>query len=188
MKEEALRKQNEAYQAQFATQLNQWKPSAYEEALNKEGIDWMNATSGKEPMDVSKLPGMSPYLDIYNAAMSKQKGQRMGLGSLRFGAGSANPNLMGALELQDESHRKQDAAQQLNQAYAIRNAEVRGTALPLINIGEGRAVGKTSAVGGMAINSNNAWAQHSIRPGFWANMLNSTMQGAAQGATMAAAA
>lgn len=173
--------------AKFDTQVSGWQPSAYEQALNKEGLHWMDATSGKEPMDVSKLPGMSPYIDIYNAAIAKQKGQRQGIGSLRFGAANANPNLMGALAQQEQAHSRQDAAQQLNQAYAIRNAEVRGTALPLINIGESREAGKTGAIGGQLSGSRGAWASHQIRPGFWANMMNSFARGAGEGTAAMAA-
>lgn len=148
----------------------------------------MDATSGKTPLDISKLPGMAPYLDIYNTAAAKQKGERFGLGSLRFGAANANPNLMGALAQQEQAHAKQDAAAQLGNAFAIRNAEVRGSALPLIGIGENRAGGKTGIAANMANSASNRWASHQIRPGFWQNMLMQATHGAASGAAAAAAA
>lgn len=178
--------QNKALQQQYQQQIVEYKPSPYEQALNQEGMDWLSATSGKEPLDISKLPGMSPYLDIYNQAVSKQKGQRMGLGTLQLGAASANPNLIASLAQQDESHRRQDAAAQLNQAYALRNAEVRGSALPLIGIGENRNANKVSTTANMASGAANRYAQFQVRPGFWASMLNNAVQGAGQGAVAAA--
>jgi len=138
-------------------------------------------------MDVSTLPGMSPAIDIYHGAAAKQQGQRYGLGSLRMGAAFANPNLLSALQTQDESHRRQDAGAQLEDAYNRRDASVRGMALPIINVGENRAQGKVAATTGMAQNSTNAWASHQIRSGFWANLLNSAVQGASSGAAAAAA-
>lgn len=168
----------------FQQQIQKYEPSPYEQALNKEGLDWLNATSGGVK-DVSTLPGMSPYLDIYNTASAKQQGQRYGLGSLRMGAEFANPNMLAAMAQQDESHRKQDAGVQLENAYRSRDAAVRGMAVPIINIGENRQQAKIGATAGMAANSNNAWAQHQVRPGFWQNLLNQTVQGAAAGAAAA---
>lgn len=149
-------------------------------------MDWLSATSGKEPLDISKLPGMSPYLDIYNQAVSKQKGQRMGLGTLQLGAASANPNLIASLAQQDESHRRQDAAAQLNQAYALRNAEVRGSALPLIGIGENRNANKVSTTATMANAGANRYAQFQPRQSFWATLLQDTVRGASTGIGAAA--
>lgn len=178
---------------QLTQQIEAYKPSEYEQALNQEGVDWMKATSGGAPLDITKLPGMAPYLDIYNSAAAKQKGQRMGLGLLSYGAANANPALVASLAQQDESHRRQDAAAQLNNAFALRNAEVRGTALPLINIGENRAQSKIGAYGNIAstgANMANAgadrWARFQVRPGFWANLLNNATAGIGQGAIAAA--
>lgn len=185
-KEAALAAQNAAWQQQAQQQVQQWQPSPYEQALNTEGLNWLKATNGGVK-DVSTLPGMSPYIDIYNTASAKQKGQRYGLGSLKMGAEFANPNLLSALQTQDESHRKQDAGAQLEGAFQQRDASVRGMALPLINVGENRAGNKLSATAGMAGNATNAWASHQIRPGFWQTLLNNAAQGAASGAAAAAA-
>lgn len=186
LKEEALRQQNAQAQQQFQQQMQQWQPSPYEQALNKEGMDWLNATSGKEPLDITKLPGMAPYLDIYNNAVAKQKGQRLGLGMLSMGAASANPALLAALAQQDESHRRQDAGAQLSNAFAIRNAEVRGSALPLIGLTENRASNKAGITANMANNAAGRYSNFQVRPGFWANMLQNATMGVGQGAIAAA--
>lgn len=165
--------------------MAQWQPSPYEQALNKEGLDWLSATSGKDPLDITKLPGMAPYMSLYEGAVAKQKGQRQGLGILSMGAASANPALLAALAQQDESHRRQDAAAQLSNAFTVRNAEVRGSALPLINLFENRSANKAGTTAQLSNSAANRWAQHQIRPGFWANMLNNVTQGVGQGAIAA---
>lgn len=186
VKESALAAQNAAYQQQVQQQVAQWKPSPYEEALNEEGLSWLNATKGGVK-DVSTLPGMSPYIDIYNTANAKQQGQRYGIGSLKMGAEFANPNLLSALQTQEQSHRTQDAGAQLENAYRSRDASVRGMAVPIINIGENRQQGKTSALTGLAQNATNAYASHRIQPGFWQQMMMQAVNGAASGAAAAAA-
>ncbi len=129
---------------------------------------------------------MQPYLDVFQQAAAKQGAQRFGLGTMAFGAANANPNLMGALAQQDEAHRRQDAAAQLSNAFAVRNAEVRGSALPLIGIGENRAQTKLGTTANMATNNSNNWARFQVRPGFWAGLLNNATQGIGAGLGAAA--
>lgn len=131
---------------------------------------------------------MSPYIDIYNTASAKQQGQRYGIGSLKMGAAYANPNLLSALQTQDQSHRTQDAGAQLENAYKGRDAAVRGVAVPVINIGENRNQTKLGADASMAANSTNAWASHRVGPSFWEKLLANAQQGAATGAQYATAA
>jgi hypothetical protein len=185
MKERALEEENRRLRQQHEQRVAEWQPSPYEQALNQEGVDWLKATSGETPLDISKLPGMAPYLDMYKSAVAKQQGQRVGLGMFRDGAASANPNLIASLAQQEEAHRRQDAGNQLNTAFALRNAEVRGSALPLINIGEGRAAGRAGLSGQMSNNAANRWAQHQVRPGFWSRMLDNAVQGASAAAVAA---
>lgn len=149
--------------------------------MNEEGVTWLKATSGKEPLDLTKLPGMQPYLDIFNTAAAKQGAQRFGLGTMAYGAANANPNMIAALQQQDESHRRQDAAAQLNQAFAIKDASIRGTALPLIGIGENRAASKAGTAAQMAMNAGNNWARFQVRPGFWATLMDNATRGIGQG-------
>lgn len=149
--------------------------------MNEEGVNWLKATSGKEPLDLTKLSGMQPYLDIFNAAAAKQGAQRFGLGTMAFGAANANPNMVAALQQQDESHRRQDAAAQFNQAFAIKDASIRGTALPLIGFGENRNAAKAGTAAQMAMNAGNNWARFQVRPGFWATLMDNATRGIGQG-------
>lgn len=186
LKEQALGKANDAYQQQFKDQVSGWQPSPYEQALNTEGVNWMNATSGPGVPNVASLPGMAPYIDIYNTAIAKQKGRKFGLGSMNFGASQASPNMLAALGAQEEAHRRQDAGQQIQNAYAVRNAEVRGTALPLIGIGESREAGKVGALGGAAQQAAGSYANYQVRPSFMAQLALKTVEQAGQGAMAAA--
>lgn len=186
LKESALQQQNAAAQAAAATQVQQNVASPYEQALNKEGLDWLNATH-EGVHDVSTLPGMSPYIDIYNTASAKQQGQRYGIGSLKLGAEFANPNLLSALQTQDQSHRTQDAGAQLESGFRARDASVRGLAMPLINVDAGRDATNVGATTNMADTATGAWASHRIGEGFWAGLLKQAVNGATSGAAAAAA-
>jgi len=186
-KEEALRAENARLQAQYQTTINNWTPSPYEQALEDEGMAWMKATNGETPLDITKLPGMQPYLDVYNTAAAKQQGQRIGTGLMPYGSAMASPALIANLNLQEEAHRKQCPAAQLSNAFALRNAEVRGSALPLIGITENRQAAKVGTTANMANSAAQRWAQYQIRPGFWAGLLNNATQGMGQGALAAAA-
>jgi hypothetical protein len=187
-KEEALRAENQRLQNQYQQQIDSWKPGPYEQALNDEGLAWINATDGKNPLDISKLPGMAPWVDIYSTATAKQQGQRLGTGMMGYGSAMANPTMLAALAQQEEAHRRQDAGAQLSNAFAMKDAEVRGTALPLIGIGENRESAKVGTTAQMANSAAQRWASHQIRPGFWSNLLDQMTRGMSQGATMAAGA
>lgn len=149
-------------------------------------MDWLSATSGDTPLDVSKLPGMSPYLALYNAASKDQKGQRFGLGSLQFGAAAANPNLAVQLAAQDKAHRTQEAGGQLENAFSNENAAVTGMAMPLINTDLSRKTAVLGDLGNQASGARSSWANFQVRDGFWSKMLQQAVNGASKGATMAA--
>jgi hypothetical protein len=193
-KQKALEAQNAAYQTAFNTQVTAAKtPSPYEQALTKEGTDWIDATNGSKPMDISTLPGMSPYLDLYNRASSDQKQQRFGLGSLRFGAEQMNPNLLAEITAQDKAHRTQEAGGELENAFNARNAAVRGLAMPLVSTDAARQEGVLNAVGNQASGARSAYANFTPQPSFWSTLLQSTArnlgswagpQSAAKGATI----
>lgn len=175
VKQQALDAQNQQYMTAFNAQATKAaEPTPYQAALDKEGLDWLNATNGSTPMDVSKLPGMSPYLDLYNQASSDQKQQRYGLGSLRFGAAQANPNLATQLASQDKAHRTQEAGGELENAFNMRNAAVRGLAMPLVNTSVNQQMGVLDAIGGQASNARSAWAGYRPAPSFWQTLLQST--------------
>lgn len=185
-KESYLRAQNEAALDKYNTQIQGWQPSEYEKALNDEGVAWIKATSGDQPLDISKLSGMAPYMDMYRTASADQANERKGLGSMALGASFANPNLTSALKEQFKNKRIQDAGGELESAFSARNAAVRGLAMPLIGVGEGRNESKLNATAGMAGNTLSNFARFQTRPSFWQQLMLASAAGASQAATAAA--
>lgn len=185
-KEEYLKSQNQAAQTQYNTTLEAYKPSEYENALNTEGLAWLKATSGDQPLDVGKLPGMAPYMSLFRNASAGQANERMGLGSMALGANFANPNMLAALKEQIKNKRIQDAGGQLETAFATKDAAVRGMAMPLINTGENRNQARLNTTAGMASNNLNTFAKFQKPMSFWERLALSAAGGAAQAATMGA--
>lgn len=163
-------------------------PRPLETAYDTERLDWLNATSGKNgPVDVTKLPGMGPSWGLYDAASKRQDNERLGIGALRMGAESANPGLTQLLRSQSDDQRQQAAAGQFENAYRMKDAEMRGSVLPLLGLQQNRTMGLASLASGNSANATNAYTNFRPAPSFWQTLLMSGVQGAAQGAGMAAA-
>lgn len=148
------------------------QPTPLETAYDKERMGWLDATSGQNgPIDVTKLPGMGPSYGLYNAAANRQQGERMGIGALRLGAQGANPNLSRLLQEQSANERQQTAAGQFENAYRFKDAEMRGSILPLLGLQQSRSMGLAGMATGASQNSTNAWANFRPAPSFWQQLL-----------------
>lgn len=167
LKDQALQQIMQQNQTTYQKTLDATKPGPVEEAMNKRFLDWTSATSGDTPLDVSKLPGMSPYMSMYQRAAAGQQNERIGLGSLRMGAENADPNLATNLTRYDKLKREQDAGGELENAYINENAAVTGTGLPLVGAASSRDATKLGATSQAADTSLGAWSRFQIRPGFW---------------------
>jgi hypothetical protein len=156
------------------------QPRPLETAYDNERLGWLNATSGKDgPIDVTKLPGMGPSWGLYDAASQRQQGERMGIGALRMGAESSNPGLTQLLRSQSDDQRQQQAAGQFENAYRMKDAEMRGSVLPLLGLQQNRTMGLASLTSGNASNATNQWASFRPAPSIWQQLLMSGIQGAA---------
>lgn len=170
--EELARQQAEdrARQQALITQAAQPKP--VESAVESQQLGWLNATSGKDgPIDITKLPGMGPSYGLYDSAINRQQGERMGIGALRLGAQGANGNLSRLLQEQSLNERQQQAAGQFENAYRFKDAEMRGSVLPLLGLQQSRSMGLASLASGNAANSTNAWSNFRPAPSFWQQLL-----------------
>lgn len=171
--------EDRARQQQLITAAAQPKP--VESALETEQLSWLNATSGKDgPIDVTKLPGMGASWGLYDQAANRQQGERMGIGALRLGAQGANPNLSRLLQEQSANERQQSAAGQFENAYRLKDAEMRGSVMPLLGLQQNRSMGLAGLASGNANASTNAWANFRPQPSFWQNLLMSGISGASQ--------
>lgn len=155
-------------------------PTPLEAATNQNSLDWINATSGKsgEPLDVTKLPGMGPSYGLYDAAANRQQGERMGIGALQLGAQGQNAGLGQLLREQSTNQRQQDASGQLENAYRFKDAEMRGSIMPLLGLQQNRTMGLAGMANSTANNSTGTWANFRPAPSFWQNLLMAGIQGA----------
>lgn len=156
------------------------QPRPLETAYDAERLGWLNATSGKDgPIDVAKLPGMGPSYGLYDAASKRQEGQRMGIGALGLGAQNTNPGLGQLLRQQSEDQRQQDAAGGLENAYRMKDAEMRNSVLPLLGLQQNRTMGLASLASGNSAQATNTYANFRPAPSFWQQLLLTGIQGAA---------
>lgn len=129
-------------------------------------LDWEESPG----RDVSKAP-LGPALALYDRAVNRQQGERMGIGSLRMGLNASDPKLAQLLDQQSRDKNQQQAAGDLENAVRMKSAEVNRSALPLAAFAQDRRMGLASLASG---NANSAQGQHlgflanrPQRPSFW---------------------
>lgn len=86
------------------------------------------------------------------------------------------------LSEQRKAHAQQDAAGGLERAFSLRNAEVRGSALPLIGIGQARNATSLGALSGLYGGAADRRNQLAMRPGFWEQLALAAVGSAGQAA------
>lgn len=186
--------QQRKYEALLNTQLQtQQKVDPLEERLKTGNMNFLDAVEGKgadgatKPFDIrdSRL-GMAPNLALFDSAVNRQDDDRQGQGLLTMGQATSNPNLTALLSEQRKARAAQDAGGGLERAFQLRNAEVRGSALPLIGIGQQRnatGLGAISNIYGGAANryqdASGRYQELASRPSFWQQLLMTGIGGAA---------
>lgn len=180
-KQEALKAQAAADQARFDEKLAlASKPTPVQSFLDDENLRFLEATSGKPgtpPLDVGNLPGMAPYMNLYGPAAEKQDAERMGTGLLQMGAEGSNPEYVSRLRELGADRRQRDRGGALERLFAAKNAEVRGSVLPLISADLSRSLGVSGQAGSQVGQSAQNYAQFQPRPSFFSNLLGSAIQG-----------
>lgn len=184
-KQELLRQQQEADRLERQKLMTTAAtPPPLENTLTNETQNWFDVTSGKNgPLDIYNLKALKPSLGLFNAASRRQQGERYGIGALAMGAQNTNPGLGQLLRQQSEDQRQQDAAGQLENAYRLTDAQMRGQAFPLMNQAQGRNLNLAGLSNSNSANSTNMFTQFTPRPSIWAQLANSAVQGAAGAAT-----
>lgn len=164
------------YNAQLAQQnallAKAQEPSELQKRLDAEAIGFLDDTSGKNgPFDVTKTTGMSPYLGLYDAAKKGQNEERFGEGALTL-AGENAGGWGKLMKQQRQMQREQDAGGQLTNAFAMKNAEVRGSALPLMQLSQNRSMGVAGLASNNTQNAGNMWMgyRQTQRPSFWSQL------------------
>jgi hypothetical protein len=188
--EERLRQQQAAslqQQNQFFAQAAEKDPLA--ERMRESRLKWLDATEGRSgPLDVSKLEGMAPYLDLYNRGRARREGERVGIGALKMGLDASSPELASRIAEQHDTERQQEAAGGLENAFRMKDAEMKDSVMPLMNYQHDRGMGLASLASGNARSAQDAYLQMLLRPKkqpFWQQMV---MGGLQTGGQIAAAA
>lgn len=167
-----LQAQQQAQQQQFITAAN--VPDPLEERLRARDTAWLDWEDQKDgPLDVAKAP-LGPALGLYDRAVNRKQGERMGIGALRMGLNASNPMLSQVLDEQSRERRQQEAGGDLENAVRMKSAEVNRSALPLAEFAQSRRMGLASLASGNAANSTNAYLSFLMRPkqpSFWKQLL-----------------
>lgn len=162
------------------------KPTQLENAQTAETQNWLDTTSGKNgPLDINNLTAMKPNLALYDNASRRQEGERMGIGALQMGAQNTNPGLTQLLRSQQDDQRQQNAAGQLENAYRMTDAQMRGDIMPLLSLNQNRSMGLAGMASNNANSSTGQYANFRVAPSFWQQLI---MQGVKSTGEVGAAA
>lgn len=177
-----LAQQQQAQTTQLIQQAQTKSP--LELQREQEQLDWTRDTTSPS-FDVTKTAALNPYLSLYQNAVANRNEDMAGTGILRLGTNQQNPNTAASLNRLLDERRRESAGGALAQAFAAKDAEMRGSLMPLLGLQNSRNV----AVAGISSNnSNDAWRRYlqaNQSAGFLnSNLFNQIMAGARTAATM----
>lgn len=179
---EALAQQNQFFQQAAA-------PDPLAERRRAATLKWLDDTEGKNgPLDVSKLEGMAPYLDLYNRGRARREGERVGIGALQMGVNASSPDLAARIAEQRQGEREQEAAGNLENAFRMKDSEMKDSIMPLIGMKQSKDMGLASLASNNYGSSRDAYMQMLLRPKkqpFWQQMMLAGWQGASSAASAA---
>lgn len=164
-------------------------PDPLEERRRASSLAFLDAVEGKEgPFDVTKTPGMEPYLDLYNRAKEGEAvDANTDTGVLQLGTTGGSPNLIARMREQSKMRREERAAGDLSNAFAGKYAEVTGNTIPfLMRHKQGRDLNLTGLTAGQSSQSTGAWANFKPADSIWSRLFQQFARGAGEGASMAA--
>lgn len=131
------------------------------EARQKAKTDAWDAWMAQPGHDIGSAPGMDPYLQIGRAAVAKAGQERHGTGALQL-ASAGGEGYAQKLKEMNQRETAQEMGAQLENAYAMRNAEVEGSVLPVGQMELSRKLGQLGNTSQMA----GLWIQKP-RKSFW---------------------
>jgi hypothetical protein len=123
-------------------------PTVGEAAMSKDVTDWNNWMA-QPGHDIGSAPGMDPYIQIGRGAIERANKDRMGTGALALGEGGSSGYAQ-QLKEQKKNEMGQQYGAGLENAYAMRNAEVKGSYAPLGQMELGRKMGQLNNTSQMA--------------------------------------
>jgi hypothetical protein len=159
-----------------------------EERKRASSLAFLDAVEGKAaPFDVTKTPGMEPYLSLYEHAKAGEAADaNTDTGMFQLGATGGSPNLIARMREQANTRRQERAAGDLSEAFAGKYAEVSGNTIPfLMKYRQGQNMNMADLMAGKSGQSTGMWANFRPADSIWSKIFQQFSKGAGQGlATM----
>lgn len=134
---------------------------------NKKFLDW-DAQAGH---NVKDAPGLSDYIQIGRAAQDRAKQERFGTGALQLGEDGQKPYLENLKSLR-QSEQAENFGSGLENALAMKRAEVSGSALPFAQLD----LQRKTAGAGIASQAMGQWLNRQAQQKTWWDYLKDISQ------------
>jgi len=144
------------------------KPDPLEEYQKGQNLAFLKAYNGDGggPVDVTELPQMGVYLDLFNHAKAG-RARRNSLGAATFGQQYSSPELKAVLDREMQGAREEEAGGALEDAVAGKYAEASGSVLPYAQLAYQRNATRLGAAG----DRYNQATQAANQPAWWLPLL-----------------
>ncbi len=148
-------------------------------------LDAVDGTNG--PFDVTKTPGMAPYLDLYNREKQGQSADaNTDTGMFQLGATGGSPGMVARMREQNAMRRDERAAGDLSSSFAAKYADVTGNQIPfLLKYKQARDLGLTGMMANKSTASTGIWAGFKPEDSIWSKMWQQAARGAGTAAMAA---
>jgi hypothetical protein len=162
-------------------------PDPLEERRRASSLAFLDSVEGKNgPFDVTKTPGMEPFLSLYDHAKAGQAADaNTDTGLFQLGSKGGSPELVARMKEQNAMRQQERASGDLSDAFAGKYAEVTGNTIPfLLQYKQQRDLNLADMMSGKSTASTGMWANFKPGDSIWSKL----WQNAAKGAGAAAAA
>jgi hypothetical protein len=154
------KKQEETYRKAADAERAAYVPTELENMRTAEVKNFLAQSKGSG--GIESIDALKPYLNLYNSAVSDQQNDRQSTGILQLARGG-NAQQAGVMDQYLKFKRQQDAAGQLENAYAGVNADMTGQSYNLIGIANQRMSDRA----GMAQQAYSTYLNRPKQPALW---------------------
>lgn len=162
-------------------------PDPLEERQRSSALAFLDSVEGKNgPFDVTKTPGMEPYLDLYSRAKAGEAADaNTDTGMFQLGATGGNPGMIARMREQNQMRREERAAGDLSSSFAAKYADVTDNQIPfLLKYKQARDMGLTNTTAGKSTASTSTWAGFKPEDSIWSKLFQQAARGAGQAAAL----
>jgi hypothetical protein len=129
--------------------------------------------------DFSKPPTSAGlvYSNIFRPAIANRMAERTATGATQMGSFGANPNLMALVKQHRADQMAESGAIEQAEALRMKDAEMRGSALPWASLAQNRTMGLAGLTGNQSQFSQNQYMTFKPRPSPWWGVLSAGLGG-----------